>query len=131
MKKLLVLGVMLLSMLACSKSSSDTNDALNETAVDLTKEVVFVDDISSKTSTISNSMSKGTLSEDYTLARDTFKATAGNGHGVYVKVDGRLLDKDEIHRLANKDGFYNILEFFNWFNTDFDGQIIHWTDLKY
>lgn len=87
MKKLLVLGVMLLSMLACSKSSSDTNNALNEPATDSTNEIVFVDNISSKTAMISKSISKGTLSDDYTLARDTFQATAGNGHGVYVKVD--------------------------------------------
>lgn len=90
MKKLLVLGAMLLSMLACSKSSSDTNDALNESTVDFTKEIVFVDDVSkSVNETTSKSIMKSiSLSDAYNTARSTFQSTAGNGHGAYLKTDG-------------------------------------------
>lgn len=50
---------------------------------------------------------------------------------VWIKVDGRLLDKDEVRTLALNDGFDGILQFLDWFKNDIDGQIIHWTDLKY
>lgn len=33
--------------------------------------------------------------------------------------------------LFENDGFDSIDEFFEYFNTDFTGKIIHWTDLKY
>jgi hypothetical protein len=33
--------------------------------------------------------------------------------------------------LAQNDGFINIMHFFFWFNKDFTGKIIHFTDLKY
>lgn len=33
--------------------------------------------------------------------------------------------------LANNDGFEDIDEFFDYFNGDFTGKIIHWTELKY
>lgn len=33
--------------------------------------------------------------------------------------------------LAINDGFPSVEAFFQYFNTDFKGQIIHWTDLKY
>jgi hypothetical protein len=33
--------------------------------------------------------------------------------------------------LATNDGFDTVDEFFQWFNEDFTGKIIHWTDLKY
>jgi len=34
-------------------------------------------------------------------------------------------------KLAFNDGFDSIDAFFNWFNTDYIGKIIHWTDLRY
>lgn len=34
-------------------------------------------------------------------------------------------------KLALNDGFDSTDEFFNWFKDDFQGKIIHWTDLKY
>jgi hypothetical protein len=37
----------------------------------------------------------------------------------------------EFVQLVNNDGFESIDEFFNWFDHDFKGKIIHWTDLKY
>ena len=33
--------------------------------------------------------------------------------------------------LAQNDGFESIDDFFKWFDSDFTGKIIHWTDLKY
>lgn len=48
-----------------------------------------------------------------------------------VKVDSRPLETKEIHQLAANDGFNNTDDFFRWFNTNFKGQIIHWTDFKY
>lgn len=37
----------------------------------------------------------------------------------------------DIETLALNDGFPTLEAFFAWFNTDFTGKIIHWTDLKY
>lgn len=48
-----------------------------------------------------------------------------------------LIDEDIVedvgvlNRLAFQDGFNSLDEFFRWFNTDFEGKIIHWTDFKY
>ncbi len=50
---------------------------------------------------------------------------------VTVSVDNRLLDREEIITLAINDGFDTLSEFLEWFNKDFKGKIIHWTDLKY
>lgn len=36
-----------------------------------------------------------------------------------------------VEQLAINDGFNSVEDFFAWFNTDFTGKIIHWTDLKY
>jgi hypothetical protein len=33
--------------------------------------------------------------------------------------------------LFQNDGFYGVYEFFKWFNNDWKGKIIHWTDLRY
>lgn len=38
---------------------------------------------------------------------------------------------EEIFKLAVNDGFPDAISFFQWFDSDFEGQIIHWTDLKY
>lgn len=34
-------------------------------------------------------------------------------------------------KIANNDGFENLTDFFSYFNEDFEGKIIHWTNLKY
>lgn len=36
-----------------------------------------------------------------------------------------------IEQLAQNDGFPSIEAFFQYFNSDFRGKLIHWTDLKY
>lgn len=46
-----------------------------------------------------------------------------------VYIDGKWFTEVEI--LAKNDGFESVDQFFAWFNKDFTGKIIHWTDLKY
>jgi len=36
-----------------------------------------------------------------------------------------------IEQLAKNDGFYSVREFFAWFDENFTGKLIHWTDLRY
>lgn len=50
---------------------------------------------------------------------------------MFVKIDGRPLDIPEVEKLATNDGFRNTNLFFAWFNQDFTGKIIHWTDFRY
>lgn len=57
----------------------------------------------------------------------------GLSSGLYrfVKIDNRQLSNQEIEDLAINDGFENIKDFFDWFNEDFEGKIIHWTNYTY
>ncbi|MDY8137583.1 hypothetical protein [Aquimarina sp. 2201CG5-10] len=48
-----------------------------------------------------------------------------------IKIDGRVLGIEECDQLAINDGFDDIQKFLWWFNEDFKGKIIHWTDFKY
>ena len=49
-----------------------------------------------------------------------------------IYVDGNLLDKwATINRLVQNDGFENEIDFCSWFDADFEGKIIHFTDLHY
>lgn len=50
---------------------------------------------------------------------------------MWIKVDGRSLDKVEVCHLATNDGFDSVSDFLTYFNDHFTGQIVHWTDLKY
>ncbi len=50
-----------------------------------------------------------------------------NGSKVYI--EGKLIS--DIAALAINDGFSNAESFFEWFNGDFEGVIIHWTNYKY
>jgi len=65
------------------------------------------------------------------------------GHAL-VKIDGEFFGEiyhygfDDIHEYTNdlevlaiNDGFPSVEAFFQYFNKDFKGKIIHWTDLKY
>lgn len=36
-----------------------------------------------------------------------------------------------MRELAKNDGFDSVEDFFKWFNTDFEGKIIHWTNYRY
>ena len=60
-----------------------------------------------------------------------------DGFRPWVKIDGKLFYdvaetlKAQMLQFAQNDGFDNLEDFFNYFNKDFVGKIIHWTDLKY
>ncbi|MCH4824278.1 hypothetical protein ML462_13970 [Gramella lutea] len=55
----------------------------------------------------------------------------------FVKIDDKLIfgidgyDDGRMTELAINDGFDSKEDFFAWFNADFIGKIIHWTNLKY
>ena len=38
---------------------------------------------------------------------------------------------ETIQQLATNEGFSTVKRFFEYFSEDFEGQIVHWTDLKY
>ncbi len=48
-----------------------------------------------------------------------------------VYINQRWIIGDELKKLALNDGFESTETFFAYFNTDFKGKLIHWTDLKY
>lgn len=48
-----------------------------------------------------------------------------------VKIDHHRILPGTLHRLAINDGFDSVESFFDYFNKDFTGNIIHWTNLKY
>ena len=49
----------------------------------------------------------------------------------FVYIDGKILWVEEIELLAKHDGFNSMEDFFKWFDKDFKGKIIHWTDFRY
>lgn len=52
-------------------------------------------------------------------------------HNPWVIIDNNHLCKSEIDTLAVNDGFNSARDFFEHFNKDLTGQIIHWTKFKY
>ena len=48
-----------------------------------------------------------------------------------IYIDGKVLSKKQIELLAINDGFENSTAFFAYFNTSFNGKLIHWTNTKY
>jgi hypothetical protein len=55
-----------------------------------------------------------------------------------VFIDDRCMNNNFFHNnelmlevLARNDGFDSVSDFLHWFSEDFEGKIIHWTDLKY
>jgi predicted patatin/cPLA2 family phospholipase len=48
-----------------------------------------------------------------------------------IYVNGKNLNSLEIFAIAVNDGFESTEQFFKWFNKDFTGKIIHWTDFRY
>lgn len=50
---------------------------------------------------------------------------------VYIGESPWWLNELQIEKLARNDGFKNIQDFFKWFNKDFSGYILHWSNLKY
>lgn len=54
-----------------------------------------------------------------------------NANEPTVIVDGKMLNMAEMETLAENDGFADTHEFCCYFNKDFKGKLIHWTNLKY
>ena len=54
-----------------------------------------------------------------------------NPHQVIKGVKSDDEKEETIIKLAQNDGFDTIEDFLAYFNKDFKGKIIHWTDLKY
>lgn len=50
---------------------------------------------------------------------------------IHVKIGNRVLSDGEVIRLACNDGFAGVKYFKEWFNRDFVGKIVHWTNVKY
>lgn len=48
-----------------------------------------------------------------------------------IEIDGIRLKRNHISQFAQNDGFESVEQFFAYFNKPVEGQIIHWTDLKY
>jgi hypothetical protein len=52
--------------------------------------------------------------------------------GITVWIDDKVLAQSvDLQRLAHNDGFNSLAEFVKWFNKDFEGKIIHWTEFRY
>lgn len=50
----------------------------------------------------------------------------------FIRIDGRFINSNQVaEEIAINDGFDSVDDLFNWFNKDFTGKIIHWTDLRY
>jgi len=61
--------------------------------------------------------------------QEIYISHSGEGGAPSVYVDGQKVT--DVVRLAQNDGFHGIADFFEWFNEDFRGKLIHWTDFKY
>ncbi len=53
------------------------------------------------------------------------------GRCASISVDGKYLFPTDIYLLAKNDGFDSIGDLLEYFNKDFEGKIVHWTDFKY
>lgn len=51
--------------------------------------------------------------------------------GPAVFVDYELLDRESLAQLAINDGFATTEDFFLYFNEEFSGNLIHWTNMRY
>lgn len=48
-----------------------------------------------------------------------------------ISINDVHIDLEQVEKLALNDGFDTIEDFFAYFNEDFKGKIIHWTDKRY
>jgi len=86
MKKIITLGLLALSLVACNNSGDSVNQTPN-TSLGTVK--TFVPE-SSKSASVqtSKSISKSTLADEFATATTNFETTAGSGNNAYVKIDG-------------------------------------------
>ena len=52
-------------------------------------------------------------------------------YGIVLTIDGKQPNNETMHELAKNDGFDSVKDFFKWFDKDFKGKLIHWTDKLY
>lgn len=62
-------------------------------------------------------------------------------NNIWVYIDGTAIGHSgmkydhpaflKLTELAHNDGFSSVIDFFLWFDEDFTGKIIHWTDKRY
>ena len=69
--------------------------------------------------------------QDIRIVHSKYNGDKGLDKGSWVFIGGIELGDFWLHELAVNDGFEDAEDFFKWFNEDFEGQIIHWTDLSY
>lgn len=69
--------------------------------------------------------------QDIRIVHSQFDGDKGLAKGRWVFIDDIEIGDFWLHELAVNDGFKDADEFFAWFNEDFEGQIIHWTDYEY
>lgn len=50
---------------------------------------------------------------------------------IFVHIDGNYFGYEDFEKVAINDGFESNEQFIEYFNKDFEGQIVHWTNLKY
>lgn len=48
-----------------------------------------------------------------------------------VKIDEKILARKQIETLAQNDGFESVEDFFKYFEKNFRGKLVQWTNLKY
>ena len=48
-----------------------------------------------------------------------------------VYIDEKFITGNDLLQLVQNDGFDDVKSFFEYFNEDFEGKILHWTDLRY
>lgn len=54
-----------------------------------------------------------------------------DGKEFYHRVGIYVVKSKDMIKLAKNDGFDCVEDFFKWFDSDFEGKIIHWTDFRY
>lgn len=54
-----------------------------------------------------------------------------DGDLIYSLYGTAVINDERMEQLAKNDGFDSVADFFKFFNKDFQGRIIHWTDFKY
>ncbi len=65
----------------------------------------------------------------------SYNPITGHTHYPALIIDGkehRIYNSDRVfHDVVKNDGFTSVYLFLKWFDKDFDGVIIHWTDHSY
>ena len=69
--------------------------------------------------------------ENIEIVHSDFHGDKGYDKGSWVLIDDIVISSCWVDTLARNDGFESTGDFFDYFNEDFKGKIIHWTDHQY